>query len=598
MFLDKRSEKKWLIKSENKIVGPYSFDEILDLLRKRQVSIIDEVRDPETRWLYVRENSEFKDIVEEIRKEIDSRQESTKTYQTAVTATSAVNQNTSITNSTGNPALDDIFQKTKTDIPAYQNDHRPSPQDVEVISESTQPRADHFAKPRSTEKAKIYGVQTDSVVQKRMSDFSDRLRIGVIVIVLLVIGAYGGYTYLQQRNVIKKEVELVLKVKKLKYEGLYDKAAELYFQLPEANRNELLPQMLDIFPVLQRVGGISFDRANSLIRTSGNLSGDQRATLELIQFWLAVKEQNYGQAQDFIVKAKSAQPGSQLIMENDAWLSLKRMQPQDAYKQFTDLYTNQKNNGRYLYGRFVSYLGLPENEKTLVANDLLSDIDRYTIIYVNLRKELLLAQIYLAQELKNESIYNLSLKQFFNTPTQLAQLFIKPSLMMPDAYTWKELDAAKQAVQSRLAGDDLLLFQFHDMLERGALNEATQFTGTNLQKISNPAIKAEVQLLMLHAQGRAREVAAFAQTGGLDMNSEINHFILAYNKIKEDPTQDLQNHLDFLDKKEQDFFKKWLEIERLSSREAVNELRNYLNSNAETMTNFIPVVEARMKVSQ
>ena len=56
-------ENKWLVKSDNKIVGPYSFDQIEDFLFKRQISLIDEVRDMNTRWLYIREVPEFKEMV-------------------------------------------------------------------------------------------------------------------------------------------------------------------------------------------------------------------------------------------------------------------------------------------------------------------------------------------------------------------------------------------------------------------------------------------------------------------------------------------------------------------------------------------------------
>ena len=56
MRQENRLENKWLIKSENRILGPYNFEQVIDLIRKKQISIIDEIRDPETRWLYVREN--------------------------------------------------------------------------------------------------------------------------------------------------------------------------------------------------------------------------------------------------------------------------------------------------------------------------------------------------------------------------------------------------------------------------------------------------------------------------------------------------------------------------------------------------------------
>ena len=54
------TKSKWLIKSNFKILGPYTFEQVEDLILKKQISLIDEIRDMELRWTYVREVSDFK----------------------------------------------------------------------------------------------------------------------------------------------------------------------------------------------------------------------------------------------------------------------------------------------------------------------------------------------------------------------------------------------------------------------------------------------------------------------------------------------------------------------------------------------------------
>ena len=169
MYLEKNLEKKWIIKSENKILGPYSFDQIVDLLRKKQISIIDEVRDPETRWLYVRENHEFKNVVEEIRKENDSKQESTKTYQSSVgTSTN----------------FEDLAQKTKTDVSPF-TDINIDTKEAEIVKESSVLPSSGKPDPilPKIEKARMYGVQSDAVVQKSITDYASKLKISETVFV-------------------------------------------------------------------------------------------------------------------------------------------------------------------------------------------------------------------------------------------------------------------------------------------------------------------------------------------------------------------------------------------------------------------------------
>ena len=74
-------EKKWIVKSDSKILGPFSVEFIEELLYKRQISLIDEVRDMDQRWMYIREVPQFKQLVENVRIELDKKSEETKTIQ-------------------------------------------------------------------------------------------------------------------------------------------------------------------------------------------------------------------------------------------------------------------------------------------------------------------------------------------------------------------------------------------------------------------------------------------------------------------------------------------------------------------------------------
>lgn len=604
MYLDKNSEKKWLIKSENRIMGPYGFDEVLDLLRKRQISIIDEVRDPETRWLYVRENPEFKNIVEEIRQEIDAKQESTKTLQnTSVTGTHSVN-NTNITTtsnlnptSTGNIALDEILQKNKIDLPAQFDESMPSPRDVEVVNETVFARIERPA-PRSTEKAKIYGVQTDAVVQKKINNFSNQIKWGLLALVIFVCGGYGGYYYYQQKHEVRKEEDLAIQVTRLKQAGLYEKSAEKFFNLPEATRNELLPKMLDIFPILQKTGNITIEQIKAL-KSFPTFGQDQRVQVELIQSWMALDKQNYGVAQDFLVKALTISPADPLARENDAWVMLKRDKPQEAYTKFSDLYKKSreeaKTEGRYLYGRVAAFVKLNDTDKSVYGRDLLVDLDRYTTTYYNLRKELLLAQIYLSRELNDLETYKYSLQKFFNTPVQLSQSFLKPALLMPGACSWEELKPLYSSVASHLMGDEQVLFEFHHHLELDHLAEATQFLSNNVAKVSNPQIKEQMQLLLLTAQGNTREAVALVKAKGLDMNSVLNNFLGGMNLVKNDPNVSPSGFTAQLGTLKADFYRDWIGLEQLKAKKAPDaQIQNFIKEHFYTIENFIPVIETKM----
>lgn len=61
-------ELPWLIKSSGRILGPYSSDKIIELLRSREVSVLDEVSSPLRRWQTIQYHEDFKEVVDTLRR--------------------------------------------------------------------------------------------------------------------------------------------------------------------------------------------------------------------------------------------------------------------------------------------------------------------------------------------------------------------------------------------------------------------------------------------------------------------------------------------------------------------------------------------------
>lgn len=88
------SEAKWLIKSGGRVLGPWTLDAIAEQIRSRRCSIFDEVREPKSRWMIVREHPQLAQVVRQIRDEHANVMESTQsTFVTAgKTITSSVTE--------------------------------------------------------------------------------------------------------------------------------------------------------------------------------------------------------------------------------------------------------------------------------------------------------------------------------------------------------------------------------------------------------------------------------------------------------------------------------------------------------------------------
>ncbi len=90
-----KNEVTWLIKSGDRILGPYSAEVIERLLKTREIVVIDEIKRAMGRWKYIREEAFFAVVVEKMRisnqSKIDDTEHGTLSNPTAtLTSTSTV----------------------------------------------------------------------------------------------------------------------------------------------------------------------------------------------------------------------------------------------------------------------------------------------------------------------------------------------------------------------------------------------------------------------------------------------------------------------------------------------------------------------------
>lgn len=623
MYTEKNSICKWLIKSENKILGPYSYEQIEDLVLKKQISLIDEVRDTEIRWLYVRENPEFKNVVETIRKELETKQESTKTIQTSskteefaktktqvpisafenhpfedIETENEENSSTASENSSENFSFSQIGSLlSRPNVKESQsNENSKSSARTEVLSleKNNTPHKDKEEINYKREKVKLYGLKQDKAVQKNLKSTTFKFLVTIGFINLFLIVSYFGFNYYQKYLQTKQEEVWTQQIKKYKFLGLDQKAIEIYNRLPSDTQTKLLPQVIELLPLLEQNGIIQSSEIE-ILKKNNNLNLEQKANIQLVQFWQAVQSQNYDLAQDMIVKASAILPSSHLIKENDALIQLKKSQFQKSFDLFSNLNTSE-SSGRYLLGQVISFLGMSESEQSKSINQLSEQIEKYTLVFFDYKKELLLAQLYFAKTLKNDSLYHSTWKQFINTPCQLSSFFRKPLLLAPNTYLWKDLDSYINLIKPNLNSEEQVIFETHHLLESAQINSASQYVNANSQKIKNNAIRQQLNMLIYHFQSRRSDVLALIKTKMLDEKSELNQIILALNKLESDSNSDISEHLQYFQENHILFYHDWLSLIQLVKKKNLEPIKNFTRNHFLTVNNFIPALEAKSLV--
>lgn len=587
MMSSMHSDKKWLIKSENKVLGPYNFEQIEDLLIKKQISLIDEVRDTDTRWLYLRENPEFKKTIDTVRSRLDSKAESTKAIHTNVSHVVTVTANSESTTTSN--------QMTKSVVPQYTD---VNVQEASVVSEQinevitkAQEDSDSFEKSKAATKVKNYAFHSDIRTKEKASIFSRRFFIGLVAVVILAAGGISGYAYYAKYSQQKTEQDLISQIKRYKLLGLDQKALDAYGKLPATLQQKYLVDVVELFPLLEAAGLVQVKDLDT-VEKSSDLTLENKVSILLARFWFYMQTQNFELAQNQIVKAKAVQPANKLVIENEAILDLKNGQYKKAVDAFVKLYAVD-SAGRYIVGAIQGLQGLSPAERAKVSPEIERLVDRHVATKYDFKKELLLAQLAFAKAHDNEILFNLSWKQFLNTPTQMQALFKKPLLVAPFSYLWKDLESYKTTVRQGLSPTDETLFQIHNYLEASQLSAAVDYADKNINSISDVAIKQQITLLIDYALNKRQDIVMLERADKLDKKSELNHLLLALNQLELNPNKPIDTHIEFFRTNNLKFYGQWVRLTRLIKNQSAPEIQNYLKDNFLTEEDFVPVQEAR-----
>lgn len=583
-MIELQQGKKWLIKSNSKLLGPFTADQIEELLRKKQISLIDEIRDMESRWQYLRENKFFSKAIEQVRKEIDSKSEATKTVQTTTqqspTQTSSVVNNTAIHTQT----------KSFTDIELTETE-------AEIISEEKMPaefnKVPDSMKVTGSKKTAYqnFVFEGDQKIVAVKRNISQKIWLNILIVVVVAFISAFGYYYYQKISLYKAETRLTSLFKKYKIQELDDQAIDSFVNLPSDLQDKVLPEAIEYFPKFESMGVLN---VNNLLTKLKNytLTPEEKVNLNLVNFLNYYHQQKYDQAEEELIKARTILPASLLVKENYAILNFMNKKYMESFLQFKELYEKEKL-GRYLLGSFFAIEQLPDDQKKKLLPQLRSLIDRHVSINYDFKKELLLIQIYFTKVDQNTVLTELSLTEFFKTPCLMSKLFKLPTLLPNDFYVWDGLRSYIEKSMDKMQPVDASLFEVHVDIEKGQISSLGQL----LEKINNSAqlatLKQHVNLLVNFYQSKYKEAIIVEKTKQLDMQNPLNHLLLGLAKLKINSNADINQHLTFLQELNERFYYDWLKIQQLKATKNLPLIRSFLVDHYLFQPSFIPALEAK-----
>lgn len=355
------TQELWLIKSANRVMGPFKLNEVIAGLQLKHFTIMDEISPPFGRWILIRDELALQAAVKEIRSRPDSV-ENTATLTQTLSSSMSMSQ-----------SLQGNLDKSKL-----------SPQ----------------------EQIKLLASQR----QKLKKSGFRRIILGFFIVLVAAAGA----VYVLNKNKLKESGKDVLAQSlQLKSLGFYDRAFALLTRLKSSEKST--PQVdleLAIYQiVLQNQNVLGRKNIERLLNQVDSKESQASAYTALALSYY--NEFDYKNAIENINKALSVDSGYLPAMINKAIINFSNGTPEVAEQSFEPV-MNQTNNGVVVIGSTLASIEV--NRKGLMPKRilpvLLQMLDEYLKNNYDLQQEAYILKAYINTTLgkkinKNEEVLNL-----------------------------------------------------------------------------------------------------------------------------------------------------------------------------------------------
>jgi hypothetical protein len=564
-------KNKWLIKSDYKILGPYSYEQVEDLIMKRQISLIDEIRDMDLRWSYVREVPDFKPLVDSVREKIDSKSELTQTVQTGTsqrTTTTSLDTGTI----TGSHRMD------------FSHVELPGMNPAENLPAEISKKEIHrkVAKPPIFEKVATPDSSSRGLAVNLKA---------IIAAVALIVCAGGTWYYFTSFSQSKNDKIIFQQIRKYNLYAQDDKSIELFKKLSPASQDKIVVDIIPLWLKLETAGALSSSRMLDLM-TKGKVIGNERKSqYQLVKFNKAFNLGDIQNAKDALVKAIDLDPSAIDVKENNALFYFAQKKYLDSALIFKNLY-DTSNYGRYLYGHILSLI----QAKALNGPIAFQMIEKHIRSRVDFNKELLFLQVYVIKKglSDNPDLYRQYFGLFLDFPHQMTKYFKMSSLVNRTSYNWEDLESLRQELAQVIDHRDAAMMNINFSLEKGDMAQAQEFQYKN-QNILNESDRYNLDVAFSYLKKTYQTVLQISTEGKRQSLASQLYMLMMHVESKSSNSIIMQ-YINML-MKDKPLFSNWALLMTAKMPDDKEQIKTLINGDRIYSNDFVPYLEFKALVN-
>lgn len=227
-------EKYWLVRSSGRILGPFTLEEAGDFVRKKVITVIDEIRPPHQPWKLIREHKELMGLLTQDLNQLSEDTVSSETRTMEHTQTMTLTEQTV----TGDLQAQE-FTTTASDPNILAGVEEDGSKDASVTTESPPIKTivasektvswQPDSKPKEPTKAYVYSEspQLQNYVKKKQSQ-AKWFILGALVIVASILFALWAWEVKKQKDLIAQRYKQMEMARESYSKREYDRAIQLW----------------------------------------------------------------------------------------------------------------------------------------------------------------------------------------------------------------------------------------------------------------------------------------------------------------------------------------------------------------------------------
>jgi tetratricopeptide (TPR) repeat protein len=405
------TDKKWLVKSSGAILGPFALEEVIQQLTQKQISLIDEIRAPDSRWMFIREHKQFANIVQFLRdQQSETREDTNATF---------INRTITL-----NP-------EEVTTVPAQSTPASSAPTPAPAASGPSTP---------IESRPITYAAQNDKRVQRRVEPERKWLSALIWLATLVTVAAVGAYFFILQKEAPKAlgYLDYIKLAKRQQDMGHFEQALG-FFRKAESVQKLSPLHRLQMIPLLMVVEKQNVQARQILDEVQQEISLSAKQTMEAANM-RAFSYLNEGQL------SEAKQRYSELVKENSGLesahvnlleISILEGRFQEALDSIrTVMKAGVKEPLVFLYRSLAAYRQYAQNDK---LESVIEDLKRYVGRYHDYQPESYLLIAAIQKKLGKEQDMQQTIKSMLQTDPDLSRRHIHELLIHREVFEWDYL---------------------------------------------------------------------------------------------------------------------------------------------------------------